>query len=123
MGRLRDNYRRHGEACDAAGVDRPPEVPIMRTLLVSEDRRLLDRVRDQLGIAARQMASGGRPGLSLEADDWAIVGEPSAVADKVAAYEETLGLTHLIVTRLRIGGVETAVLEESVRTAAELLHQ
>ncbi|MDE0420280.1 MAG: LLM class flavin-dependent oxidoreductase [Gammaproteobacteria bacterium] len=123
LGRLRDNYRRHGEACDAAGVDRPPEVPIMRTLLVSKDRRLLDRVRDQLGIAARQMASGGRPGLSLEADDWAIVGEPSAVADKVAAYEETLGLTHLIVTRLRIGGVETAVLEESVRTAAELLHQ
>ena len=123
LGRLQDNYRRHQEACDAAGVDRPPEVPIMRTVLVSKDRRLLDRVRDQLGIAARQMASGGRPGLSLEADDWAIVGEPSAVADKVAAYTEALGMTHLIVTRLRIGRIETAVLEESVRTAAELLRQ
>lgn len=123
MGRLRENLQRHGEACDAAGVARPEEVPIMRTLFVSEDRRLLDRVRDQLGIAARQLASGGRPGVSLEADDWAIVGDPAAVADKVAAYVEALGMTHLVVTRLRIGRLESAVLEHSVRTAAELLSQ
>ena len=123
MGRLRENLQRHGEACDAAGVDRPGEVPIMRTLFVSEDRRLVDRVRDQLGIAARELASGGRPGVSLEADDWAIVGDAAAVADKVAAYVETLGMTHLVVTRLRIGRLESAVLEHSVRTAAELLSQ
>lgn len=123
LGRLRDNYRRHCEACDAAGVERPPEVPVMRTLFVSEDRRLVDRVRDQLGLAARRIAGGGRPGVSLAADDWAIVGDPPEVADKVAAYVETLGMTHLIVTRLRIAQVETAVLERSVRTAAELLRQ
>ena len=95
----------------------------MRTLFVSRDRRLVDRVRDQLGLAARQLAEGGRPGVSVDADDWAIVGEPREVEDKVAAYVETLGLTHLIVTRLRIGRVDTAVLEQSVRTAAELLGQ
>ena len=121
LGRLRENLLRHAEACDAAGVARPAEVPIMRTLFVSEDRRLVDQVRDQLGIAARQMASGGRPGISLEADDWAIVGDPATVADKVEAYVETLGMTHLVVTRLRIGRMESAVLERSVRTAAELL--
>ena len=121
LGRLRENYRRHGEACDEAGVERPPEVPIMRTLFVSEDRRRVAEVRERLGIAARQLAKGGRPGVSLEADEWAIVGAPAAVADKVGAYVETLGMTHLIVTRLRIGRVETAVLEQSVRTAAALL--
>ena len=120
LGRLLENYRRHAEACDAADVPRPAEVPIMRTLFVSDDRRLVARVRDLLGVAARRLAVGGRPGVSLEADDWAIVGDPAAVADKVAAYEETLGMTHLVVTRLRIGGVESAVLEQSVRTAAAL---
>lgn len=123
MGRLRENYLRHAEACDSAGVPRPPEVPIMRTLFVSPDRRLVDRVRDQLGLAARQLARGGRPGVSVDADDWAIVGGPPEVEDKVAAYVENLGMTHLIVTRLRIGRVDTAVLERSVRTAAELLGQ
>ncbi|MCY3841381.1 MAG: LLM class flavin-dependent oxidoreductase [Gammaproteobacteria bacterium] len=121
LGRLRENLRRHGEACEAAGVARPVEVPIMRTLFVSDDRGLVAQVREQLGLAARQLASVGRPGVSLEADDWAIVGDPSAVADKVAAYRETLGMTHLVVTRLRIGRVETAALERSVRTAAALL--
>ena len=121
LGRLRENYRRHAEACAAAGVERPPEIPIMRSLFVSEDGALLDRVRDRLGLAARRLAAGGRDGLSPDADDWAIVGEPSAVADKVAAYVETLGLTHLIVTRLRIGGVDTAALQDSVKIAAELL--
>ena len=121
LGRLRENFQRHGQACDAAGVARPPEVPIMRTLFVSEDRRLVDQVRDQLGIAARQLAAGGRPGVSPEADDWAIVGDPATVSDKVAAYVETLGMTHLVVTRLRIGRLAPAVLERSVRTAAELL--
>lgn len=122
LSRLRENYLRHAEACDAAGVDRPPEVPIMRTLFVSEDADLLARVRDQLGVSARQLATGGgRPGISLAPDDWAIVGEPREVEDKVAAYIEDLGMTHLIVTRLRIGRVETDVLERSVRTAAEIL--
>ncbi|MDE0660980.1 MAG: LLM class flavin-dependent oxidoreductase [Gammaproteobacteria bacterium] len=121
LGRLRENHRRHAEACDEAGVERPPEVPIMRTLFVSEDRRLVAQVREQLGLAARQLAGSGRPGVSLEADDWAIIGDPAAVADKVAAYVEILGMTHLVVTRLRIGRVDTAVLEQSVRTAAALL--
>jgi len=118
--RLRSNLSRHAEACDEAGVERPAEVPIMRTLLVSEDAALVGRVREQLEITARELAATNRPGVSLTADDWAIVGEPRYVEDKVAAYVEELGVTHLIVTRLRIGRVETSVLERSVRTAAEM---
>lgn len=122
VARLRENYRRHAEACEAAGVDRPPQVPIMRTVFISDDMALLGRVREQLEASARAMASSGlRQGLSLAADEWAIVGEPREVQDKVAAYVEELAMTHLIVTRLRIGRVDPHLLERSVRQAAELL--
>ena len=120
--RLRDNYQRHAEASDAAGVRRPAELPIMRTLFVAEDATLLARVREQLEQSARQVASSRlRRGISLAPDDWAIVGEPNEVRDKVAAYVEQLGMTHLIVTRLRIGGMEAGAIERSVQTAAEVL--
>ena len=120
--RLRDNYQRHAEASDAAGVRQPAELPIMRTLFVAEDATLLARVREQLEQSARQVASSRlRRGISLAPDDWAIVGEPNEVRDKVAAYVEQLGMTHLIVTRLRIGGMEAGAIERSVQVAAEVL--
>ena len=37
IGRLRENYERHRLACNEAGVQIPPEVPIMRTVFVSEN--------------------------------------------------------------------------------------
>ena len=122
LGRLRENYQRHAQACDEAGVPRPAEVPIMRTLFVSEDGVLLGRVREQLEASARALAASGlRQGMSPSADDWAIVGEPNEVTDKVAAYVQDFGMTHLIVTRLRIGKVDSALLERSVRLAAQTL--
>lgn len=120
--RLRNNYRRHGEACDQAGGQRPPQVPIMRTLFVSSDSALLARVREQLQRSARQMASSGvRDGISPAADDWAIVGKPAEVRDRVAEYVEELGMTHLVATRLRIGQIPAEALERSVRVAVEIL--
>ena len=122
LARLRENYGRHVEACEAAGVTPPAEVPIMRTVFVAEDASLLAGVREQLAASVRRIrADGARQGLSVEADDWAIVGTPREVEDKVAAYVEELGMTHLIVTRLRIGRLDDEVLERSVRTVAELL--
>ena len=120
--RLRGNYERHTAACAQAGATRPPEVPVMRTVFVSDDASLVARVREQLEIGVREVASSGlRRGLSLEPDDWAIVGGRSEVKDKVDAYVEQLGVTHLVVTRLRIGRLEPEALERSVRLAAEIL--
>lgn len=122
VARLRDNYQRHAQACDEAGAKRPAEVPIMRTVFVADDAKLLRRVREDLRRGAQQVASSGvRRGYSLAAEDWAIVGEPAEVREKVAAYREQLGMTHLIATRLRIGQVDGAALERSLRLLAELL--
>ena len=116
--RLRENLRRHGEASAAAGVARAAEVPIMRSLFVSEDASLVARVRERLQSGAAAATRGRAAGA---VDDWAILGTPSQVREQVAAYVEAFGLTHLIVTRLRIGGVPTEVLERSARLAAEVL--
>ena len=113
--RLRTNYARHAEACAEQDVAPPPEVPIMRSVFVSEDAGLVRRMREKL-----EMQPDPRRG-DMPTDEWAIIGEPSAVKERVAQYVEELGMTHLIVTRLRIGGVESRVLEESVARAASLL--
>ena len=121
MDRLRDNYVRHQQACDEEGVALPAEVPVMRTVFVSSDGRLVQRVREQLEEQARQMSSSGiRKGMSLAVDDWAIVGEPGEVKEKIDHYETELGMTDLIVTRLRIGKVDGDLLERSVAMTAEL---
>ena len=115
------NYTAHGEACDAAGVERPSEVPIMRTMFVSDNRRLLEQIRGTLNehtAPFRRTALGARTTGTL--DDWALVGELSYVREQIQRYREALGVTHLIVTRLRINDIEPAALERSVAMLAEV---
>ena len=124
LARLRDNYARHVEACEQAGQPVPAEVPVMRSCFVSEDGRLVARVREGLEAQARRMAaeSEGRMArrFSTAVDDWALVGDPAAVRDRIDRYREELGMTHLVVTRLRIN-VDAASAERSVETMARLL--
>lgn len=117
--RLKENYRLHAEACQAAARVVPPEVPVMRSVFVSSDARLISRVRDKLDTWADSASALRRAGGSV--DDWAIVGEPAAVRDQIEQYRGDLGMTHLIVTRLRIDGVEAVHLERSVETVASIL--
>ena len=116
--RLKENYRLHAQACQAAGRALPPEVPVMRTVFASSDAKLVARVRDDLDrwAASRSAARG----VARSVDDWAIIGEPAAVRDRIAQYRRDLGITHLIVTRLRIGGVDATHLERSVETVASM---
>ena len=96
----------------------------MRSVFVSSDARLVARLRERLEDQARRMAAASDSRMaarfSSEVDDWAIVGDPSAVTERVARYREDLGMTHLVVTRLRIGDVDTDVIERSVETMAGL---
>ena len=117
--RLKENYRLHAEACRSAGRAVPPEVPVMRTVFASSDAKLVERVRDNLDRWAA--SAGALRRVASDVDDWAIVGEPAAVRDHIEQYRGDLGMTHLIVTRLRIGGVDAAHLERSVETVASIL--
>jgi alkanesulfonate monooxygenase SsuD/methylene tetrahydromethanopterin reductase-like flavin-dependent oxidoreductase (luciferase family) len=54
-------------------------------------------------------------------DDWTIIGEPEYVHERIEAYRHRLGMTHLIATRLRIGGVPETALRASVASLAELV--
>jgi hypothetical protein len=54
-------------------------------------------------------------------DDWAIVGEPEFVKDKSLEYQETLGVSHMVVSRLRIAGVPEAELQNSMALAVEVI--
>lgn len=113
---LRDKYERHREAMDAAGVAFSDEVPLMRTVFVSRERSVLRRMRERL----RDSYGGGQRDPAASLHDWAIVGEPAQVRDGIAHYCEQFHMTHLVATRLRIGGVDADVLERSVEALAEI---
>ncbi|MFU8814532.1 MAG: LLM class flavin-dependent oxidoreductase [Pseudomonadales bacterium] len=115
---LEQNYARHRAAIADAARPVPAEVPVMRTLFVTDNARETRTLRDTLQAQARSIA-----GLAEEADveGWSIVGEAGYVREQVAAYRERLGMTHLIAARLRIGGLDAARVSRSVAQAAELL--
>jgi alkanesulfonate monooxygenase SsuD/methylene tetrahydromethanopterin reductase-like flavin-dependent oxidoreductase (luciferase family) len=121
---LEGNYARHRDAREPDAADEPLAVPILRTVFVSRNQALLGRVRESL---ARQSAAlAASPVASLrrhadaEVDDWALVGEPEAVADGVQRYRETLGMTHLLALP-HVAGTEpdevSASLEQIPRVA------
>ncbi|MEM7079227.1 MAG: LLM class flavin-dependent oxidoreductase [Pseudomonadota bacterium] len=119
MATLQANYARHRESADEAGVALSGVVPLMRTVFVSKDAKVLSAVREEL----HKRTDNSRLQEGESAEDWTIVGEPQEVADKTALYCERLGMTHMVATRLRIGGMEETVLRESVAQLAQVLEQ
>ena len=121
--RLLRNHKLHREACESSGCEKPDIVPIMRSMFCSTDSRLIERVRRRLDEESKRLVRGvdGELG-SVCADDWTIVGDPAYVADAVERYKAELGVTHLVVTRLRIGGVQAQELAKSVELIASTLN-
>jgi alkanesulfonate monooxygenase SsuD/methylene tetrahydromethanopterin reductase-like flavin-dependent oxidoreductase (luciferase family) len=89
---LTQNYVAFNRHVAEAGQPVVKTVPVMRTVFASDRKSLLDTVRSEL---TRTLPSAVRD-TSGEVDDWAIVGEPAYVRDKIAQHVEQLGLTHLI---------------------------
>ncbi len=112
---LKANLAIHGEAARAAGHGEVAVRPIMRSVFLGRRRRELDELKARLDTA-------GRPRRDERAavDDWAIVGDRGFVAAKLDEYREALGVTHMVVTRLRIDGIEEERLRASVAEVAEL---
>lgn len=115
---LEENQRRHHQAAAEAGHPPPAEVPVMRTLFVTESRRETRELREALHKQA--MASGRLPAQAVP-EDWCVVGEAGYVQEAVECYRQRLGMTTLIVTRMRLAGAAEQRLIRSVTRAAELL--
>lgn len=119
------NYARHAEACAQAGVAVPSIVPIMRTVFVSRDAARLDRVRDALATQVATMRAQANDAMRTRmpetVEEWGIVGTPEQVLARISEYRSRLGMTHLIATRLRIGGIDAQALEDSIHTLAEIV--
>lgn len=117
LGTLGENYAQHKAAAVAAGVTPPAVVPLMRTVFVSRDTSECQRLREAL--AAKADNSRLQDGESI--DDWTIIGEPSFVRERVQEYQQSLGMTHMIATRIRLGGLQEPILRASVALLAETL--
>ena len=91
-------------------------VPVMRSVFVSRDAKMLQDIR--VSLAATQFPLRQEP---IALDDWAIIGEPEFLRDKIAEYETDLGMTELIVSRLRLPGLERAPIRDSISLTAETL--
>jgi len=116
--RLEANHKVHRDALPA-GAPRPI-VPLMRTVFVSDDRQLCDRVRSGLIAQAVRMARSGSRLVSedqlLDIENWALVGDPGQVREGIDRYRELVGMTHLIA---RCGVPDAA--PEEVRQSLRLL--
>jgi len=124
LSRLVENYAQHrGALPDAAA---PLAVPIMRTVFASSSPERLREVREALAQQAAALARAPGPAFrrlaGAEVDDWALVGEPAAVAEGMARYREALGMTHLVV-RAQIPGLPRELAEGSLELVAETAAQ
>ena len=119
---LEANYAQHAEAAESAGKPEVKTVPVMRTVFVAQSRRQGESLREQVLAQARATPSVARKAdePADAADDWCIVGEAGYVRDRIAEYRERLKVTHLIVTRLRLAGIESRAIEASLEAVPEL---
>ena len=119
MTTLEANYERHRQAASAAGHAQIPTVPVMRTVFVATAGRHAAQVRDRL---SEEAGKSGRLAVDASVDEWSIVGEASFVRDKIFEYKERLKVSHLIVTRLRIGGIDESAVRKSVETVVDMVN-
>ncbi len=99
---LTQNLAQYRAALAAADQPAPAVVPIMRTILITEDAALAASVSTHLGQETRRASSQDQPN-----DPAFIVGPAAFVADTLARYREDLGVNYLI-ARGRIKGITEA---------------
>ena len=90
----------------------------MRTVFLARSEK---QGRDLRDLVHREARKGGRLAEDASVDDWTIIGDRHLVSDRIDEYRERLGVSHMIVTRLRISGVERRDIESSVAQLAEIV--
>jgi alkanesulfonate monooxygenase SsuD/methylene tetrahydromethanopterin reductase-like flavin-dependent oxidoreductase (luciferase family) len=120
---LVENHARHRGVLSADVKRDELAVPVMRTVFVSKDDAGARRVREALAVQAATLAASRAAAIrrSALADvaSFALVGGAAEVADGIARYRETLGMTHLI-ARVQVPGAEPAEVESALEELAKL---
>ena len=116
LDQLEKNYQIFHAALDEYGQTRPLDVAVMRTVFISDDNQLCDRVRNELALMNRTIKVA-----NLDMDRSWIVGNPEQVARQISEYQQRLGMNYLIVARPRIKGLKPEWCEQSMRQLAALL--
>jgi alkanesulfonate monooxygenase SsuD/methylene tetrahydromethanopterin reductase-like flavin-dependent oxidoreductase (luciferase family) len=120
---LEQNYARHRAGLAESGHTDPVAVPVMRTVFVSRDALALARAHagltQQAAALAKAPAASLRRAAAASVEDWAIVGEPAEVAERIGCQREKLGITHLI-ARVQIPGLAREDIEASLHELAVL---
>jgi alkanesulfonate monooxygenase SsuD/methylene tetrahydromethanopterin reductase-like flavin-dependent oxidoreductase (luciferase family) len=114
---LAANYAKHQQASVEEGMTPAATIPLMRTVFVSNDAAEVAALKDRLG----QQVDNTRLEAGESVDDWTLIGDPAFVRDGIQRYQETLGMTHLVATRLRLPGLAESDLRASVALLAETL--
>ena len=114
---LEQNYARHRQAAEEEDVSLTGVVPLMRTVFVSDDPQELEQVRRGLA----EHTDNARLQEGEDFSDWTIVGTPSEVRDCIQEYQDRLGMTHMVATRLRLPGLPEPMVQASVERLAEIV--
>ena len=113
---LRVNFEVHRAEVIGTGLDLPEVIPLMRTVFVSEDLPLIKKLTYEIESKTENARLKSNEGVL----DWVIIGEPSYVRDRLDQYQEQLGMNYLVATRVRVSGIESKIMEESISLLADI---
>ncbi len=88
---LEQNYTLFNQEVAAAGLPPVKIVPVMRSIFITHDKQLKQALEQALEVTPGR---NHQPETRLQ--DWAIIGEPAYVKDRLQEYVERLGVTHFI---------------------------
>ena len=123
---LESKYAMHKELHEKFEHGTVNAIPVMRTVFVSEENEKIKNVREGLDAEARLRAESPilsiRSSAEASSSDWAIVGGPNEVADKIELYKERLGMSHLIATQTRLSHLTLRETEASLEYLAAIVN-
>ena len=127
MAALEANFAVLKNAQKSSNCEGPITRPIMRTVFISQKTSMLSKVREKLDAETRSRAESPvlaiRESANSSSDDWALIGEPAEVEEKIFLYKERLGLTHLIATRTRLSCLTPGEAESSLHHLADIVNK
>jgi len=124
---LEANYAIHREAQESSEAGYSATRPIMRTVFISKETRMLNKVREKLDAETQRRVESPvlaiRESSNSSSDDWALIGEPAEVEEKMCLYKERLGLSHIIATRTRLSYLTAREAEVSLEHLADIMNK